>query len=164
MKHRSIAVASAVALFIACGGAIEPSTDRGAGTRTSTSTPTPDPGAPSEPPKQASSKGPPPSDPGASDPGASKVDCSSFGTQCQVFEPGGPERWGCNTVGSLPELACERAAGASIARCNCQGNFGECAPGASCPFTWFDVPATSTFFTDDELRRLWKEVCGGTCG
>src|SRR5262245_39993513 len=112
MNRRSIAVACAVGLLIACGGAIEPPSDRGGDAQRSTSTPkptptpTPTPTASSADPPQASPK-PPPPDPGASDPGPAPEDCSSFGTHCQTFDPGGPDRWGCNTLGPQPQLACE---------------------------------------------------------
>lgn len=103
----------------------------------------------------------PPSRPDAHPP--SSKDCSSRGVSCQIFEPGGPSRWGCHTVGPEPELTCEHAADAAIARCNCNGRFGESPPGVDSGITWFDIPATSTFFSEQELLRLWRDLCHGTC-
>lgn len=85
--------------------------------------------------------------------------CSSIGAWCQVFEPDGPERWGCATTGTDPELACEHAAGASIARCNCVGRFGEGDP----PIAWFDLPATNTPFSEAYVVEIWNERCNGRC-
>lgn len=92
-------------------------------------------------------------------------DCSTLGTNCQVFEPDGAKgRWGCHTLGTEPELACEHAAGASVARCNCSGMFGERPPGSpSDGIDWFDIPATSRMWTEREVLELWKARCHGRC-
>ena len=157
----------ACALASACGGRIDSSTD---GPRTASSA-----GEPDDAPQREATKTRAAAAPDAASGVGSGVepavggDCSSLGAFCQVFEPGGPERWGCNTLGTEPELACEHAAGASIARCNCSGRFGEGEPspssdaGAAPPIAWFDVPATSTPFTEDYVIQLWKEHCNGVC-
>ncbi len=96
-------------------------------------------------------------------PGAHDGTCPLAGARCAVFEPGGPERWGCYTTGTVPELACEHAAGASIARCNCSGAFGERPPDAPGDVVWFDVPATSTPFAEKDVVQLWSASCHGRC-
>jgi len=147
--HVTLSIALASAIAIACGGAITPNE------------PAPNEEGTKAPSQAAVAQ---PSRPAPEGEGR----CGPVAAKCQVFEPGGPDRWGCFTL-TTPELACEHAAGASIARCNCRGRFGEgvppIEPDAAPPdiVTWFDVPATATPFTAEKLGELWRLHCGGGC-
>lgn len=163
LLRTSVVLGLGCALVFACGGKLDrssstqpargaaPADGRGGGASTGS-----DPGEPA-------------SGGGASGSGATTTgsgDCS-IGATCQVFEPGGPDRWGCSIVGTDPELACEHAAGASVARCNCSGHFGDDpAPspeGGTPTIAWFEVPATSTPFPEEQVLEIWKAHCDGHC-
>lgn len=138
-----------------CGGALEPDTTAGGG---------------------SSRLGADPSSPSASSSSSSANSdaCPTAQAECQPFEPG-VHRWGCDTIGTQNELACERADNSPIARCNCAGQFGEAPAGyipepyaeagtpTPPPVVWFDVPATDTPFTSEETLTVWRDHCGGPC-
>jgi len=93
--------------------------------------------------------------------------CSAAASFCQGFDPGGPDRWGCHTVHTVPELACEHAADASVARCNCSGGFGDYVEGQTMgfgePMRWFEIAADSTMFSEERVLEIWRERCDVRC-
>lgn len=161
--RRVAGVVIACAIAFACGGRIDSTSsdpDR-AGTGRASSSREPDPNGSAAGGSNGSSST---ADASASVDGSSPgpAGCSSLGAKCQVFEPDGAQgRWGCHTVGPLPELACERAAGSAVARCNCEGRFGESPPGVVDGTPWFEIPATSVWPSESEFLDVWRTRCGG---
>ncbi len=140
----------AAAVVVACGGALDNAqTDQRAS------------GVSAGEPTSPRAEGGRPAQPAP----ATEDDCSSLVVNCQGFDPGGPDRWGCFTDGTDPELACEHAAGTVIAHCNCSGAFGDRDPAVSAAegITWFEVSATNTPFSAPEAIRIWRDHCHGRC-